>query len=537
MTAERERELVVEGSVDRITRYATGRRKRDRVRKIVLLAALVVLLMILLWSGMYYAANRRLPFPAIDPITEGQTEAPEFLYAISGPEGADALTKPVGVAVTQDGKVFAVDVMSRTVRAYDAEGEYLFSFNSIESDKGVQLRLPQRVAIGPDGDVWVTDRHLGGIFVFEAEDGAFVREFVPQSDVSSTWTPLALAFDAGGDLWVADVGESDKHRILVFDPDGKELLRFGATVQTSRMTESPGGFLYPNGIAFSAEGEVFVSDMSNHRVQVFTPEGEFKRFIYTSGSPLGLVVDREQQLLVVDPFAHAVDVYTLDGERLTGFGGPGLELGRFRFPSDIALDETGRMFVSDRENNQIQVWGWPTGIVPPVVLPEEPVEWGICLSPLLLLLLPLLRRRIAFVVTEDFIEGMIVAGAVPSMNDRKFKWVVTQELFERYVHRDSGGVRFSELLVGEPFSRTDVGEFVEQSGAAEEIAIVLTMAERAGRLATEDAELTQAALALDILTVDRERFMRDFAARRQGPKTRRGQRNRGKDIDTTADTK
>lgn len=503
-------------SVQQITSYAATRRKRDRVRKIVLLAALVVLLMLLLWSALYYAANRRLPFPPVANLGgDGEVAAPEFLYAISGPEGDDSLEKPVGVAVNEDGRVFVVDVRSRVVRAFEIDGDYLFTFNTVESDKGTALRLPQRVAIGPDGNVWVTDRHLKGIFVFSPDDGSFVREFIPNSDVTETWGPVALAFDAEGNLYVADLGVSQNHRIVAFDSEGNEIARWGSTVQTTKMTESPGGFYYPNGIAFSNEGDVFVSDMSNHRVQVFTPQGEFKYLIYTSGSPLGIAIDRQQRLCVVDPFAHGVDIYELSGERITGFGGPGLALGSFRFPSDIAFDETGRMFVSDRENNQVQVWGWPTGIIPPFVLPEEPVEWGICLSPLLLLLIPLFMRRTPLVTTEDFLDNAIETGIVPKMNNRRFKWVVTEEVFEKYLDRRVGGIRFEELLVGEAYSRTDVADFIEKSGADERTAIYLTMAERAGRLATEDAALAEAARALGIVVLDGERFVREFAAQRR----------------------
>ena len=514
---------MTERTTSQITEYAAERRKKGRVRKIVLLVALVVLLMLLIWSALYYAANRRLPFPPVDSIAGETVLVPEFLYAISGPEGADSLQKPVGVAVSEDGWVFTVDAFSRTIRSYDTDGEYRFSFNSIVSDKGAQLQLPQRVTIGPDGNVWVTDRRLRGIFVFSPEDGSFVREFIPASDITETWGPVALAFNAEGSLYVADLGLSQEHRIVAFDSEGNEIARWGTTVPVSQMTQSPGGFYYPNGIAFSSEGDVFVSDMNNHRVQVFTPEGEFKYLIRTSGSPLGMVIDPTQRLYVVDPFAHAIDVYELEGERIVGFGGPGLALGRFRFPSDIALDERGRIFVSDRENNQVQVWGWPSGIIPPIVIPEEPQDWALCLSPLLLLLIPLLRRRTAFVVTADFIEAMRIAEAVPKMDDRKFRWLVTEPLWEQYADQISDGVHFEELLHAETYSRTDVDDLIEKTGVDEATAIVLTMAERAGRLATEDPELGSAASALEITVVGRERFLREYAARRRSQTARRAE--------------
>ena len=505
-----------------IISYAAERKKRGRVLKIVALVVLVLLLMLLAWSAMYYANNRRLPFPPVESVVGTAVPAPEFLYAISGPDGDDALGKPVGVAVTPDDNVFVVDAKSRVVRSYTADGRYRFTFNEIVSDKGSTLGLPARVTIGPDGNVWVTDRRHGAIFVFDPADGSFVKEFIPKGEIAETWRPIALAFNAEGNLYTADIGLSKNHRIVVFDAEGNEIARWGTTVQTTQIMESPGGFYFPNGIAFGANGDVYVSDMSNRRVQVFGPTGEYKRIIASSGSPLGTVMDPDQRLYVVDPFAHQVDIYNAaDGKRITGFGGPGLSLGRFRFPSDIALDESGRIFVSDRENNQVQVWAWPSGLIPDIVLPDTATGWVFCLSPLLLLLIPLLRRRTSFLATEDFLQAMIAAEAVKTMDDRRFRWIVTEDLWERYAERGAEGVEFAELLRGADYSRTDVADLMEKTGADETTAIALTMAERAGRLATEDATLTEAARALGIEVFDRERFLREHATRRRPDTARR----------------
>ena len=506
-----------------IARYATERRKRGSVRKIALLVLLVLLLMLLTWSAMYYASNRRLPFPPVETSSGEDIAAPEFLYAISGPDTAESLQQPVGVAVSADDKVYVVDGNNATIRCYDTDGSYNFSFNAIESSKGTALSLPARVAIGPDGNVWVTDRRLG-IFVFDPADGSFVKEFVPASDIVEEWGPLALAFNADNELYVIDVGQAEEHRVVAFDSAGTEIARWGSTAQTSNVNQSPGGFYYPNGIAFDQNGNVFVSDMSNHRIQVFSPTGEFEYLIPSQGSPLGVVMDQEQRLYAVDPFAHTVDIYkSADGQRITGFGAPGLALGQFRFPSDIALDEAGRMYVSDRENNQVQVWGWPTGIIPPIVLPEEPAQWAVCLSPLLLLLIPLLRRRTVFMTTPDFLEAMIaIEGAVPKMDDRRFKWIVTEAVWKSFEQREVEGVRFDELLTEEPYSRTDVQDFMEKSGADEATAIVLTMAERTGRLATQDVVLAEAAEALDVRVADAERFLSEYANRTRTTARRSG---------------
>ncbi len=500
--------------------YARDRRARSRVRKVVLLILLIVLLALFAWSAMFYAANRRLPFPAIETVAGQQIPAPTFLYAISGPAGPDALEQPIGVAVTADERVFVVDGRSRVVRAYQADGTYLFTFSALVSAKGDALQLPARVTIGPDGNVWVTDRRLGGIFIFSPEDGSFIREFQPSADLVGVWGPLALGFSADRGLYVADVGITEGHQVVGFDSSGAEIARWGSTQMTANIEDAPGRFHYPNGIAFSSAGDVFVSDMSNRRIQIFSPEGTFKDIIETSGSPLGIVFDAEDRLYVVDPFAHSVDVYDAEGKRLTGFGGPGVGLGRFQYPSDIALDETGRIFVSDRENNQVQVWGWPSGVIPPIALPEKPVEWGICLSPLLLLLIPLLRRRTAFVATPDFIDGMIDAGGISAMADRRYRWIVTEPVWALYADRVVDEVRLSDLLRGEPYSETDVADLMTKAGVDEPTAIVLVMSQRSGRLATEDEALAAAAHDLSVRTTDCERFLADHAGGTRGGSVR-----------------
>jgi hypothetical protein len=62
----------------------------------------------------------------------------------------------------------------------------------------------------------------------------------------------------------------------------------------------------------------------------------------------------------VDTFAHAVHVYRAAEkiEFLFSFGGPGLGDGEFNFPNGFAAANTGRLYITDRENNRVQVWGY-----------------------------------------------------------------------------------------------------------------------------------------------------------------------------------
>jgi DNA-binding beta-propeller fold protein YncE len=493
----------------KLSNFLAERERRGRTKRIVALVLLVLLLLLLVWATFNYLENGRIVVPFIGG-GEASVTPPEYLYSIAGPEGADALTQPIGVAVTSGDRAYIVDNKNKAIRCYDTDGSYNFSFRAIESDAATALAQPGRVAVSADGEIWVTDRLLQGVFVFSA-DGKFIREFKAQGDAPTDWAPIAIAFDAEGNVLIADVGRSKLHRVLEYTPDGEEIRRWGKTVQAARMEDSPGGFYYPNGIVVAKNGDIFVSDSNNRRVQVFSSEGEYKYMIPTSGTPRGMAIDADQRLYVVDAFSHTVDIYELNGQRIAGFGGNGVGLGQFQYPSDVSLDSDGRIYVSDRENHQVQVWGWPSvGLIPSFEAPKTPLGWTICLSPLLLFLIPLLRRKRSIVVTSDFIEGMALAEKMDFMNDRRFKWVVPAEGFAEYEGRSLDGVALNDLLHPEPHSESDVAELVQEGGVDRPTAILLTIAQRVSRLATEDEELARSARAMSVQVYDRKAFLDTF---------------------------
>jgi DNA-binding beta-propeller fold protein YncE len=461
---------------------------------------------------VYYSANRRFAIPFVT-TTEREVEPPQYLYSINGPEGAENLRQPIGLCVTSEDFVYVVDGEKDLIRSYTTEGEYRFSFSAIESADATALAQPARIAESPAGELWVTDRLLRGIFVF-SKDGTFIREFVPEGGVAETWAPISVSFDDAGRVYVADVGMSKEHRVLVFNTDGAELARFGRTARIQQMQEQPGDFYFPNGVAVAKNGDLYVSDGNNRRVQIFDNAGGYKQIVPTSGTPRGIAIDKEQRVYVVDALAHTVDVYELDGTRIIGFGSPGVGLGQFRFPSDVAFDQRGRIFVTDRENHQIQVWGWATGVIPPVVTPETPTQWAICLSPLLLLPLLLIRRKRKFIVTDDFVSGMELASEIPAMDDRRFRWIVPQTDLPKYAGRTVDGVALDDLIAGEAYSESDVNDLVAKTGIERETAIVLTMAGRTGRLATEQQELRELAEPLGVAVYNSVSFLEEFTGRK-----------------------
>ena len=106
------------------------------------------------------------------------------------------------------------------------------------------------------------------------------------------------------------------------DPDG-----------TGPLSVGDGQFMHPNGVSVDSNGNVFVVDSRNHRVQKFTNDG---LFINKWGSECNLITT-----------SGCVDS---DGPGPLSLGD-----GQFEFPSDIAVASDGNIFVIDR-NDRVQVY-------------------------------------------------------------------------------------------------------------------------------------------------------------------------------------
>jgi DNA-binding beta-propeller fold protein YncE len=493
---------------------ARGVAERARRRKLALLALLLLLLALLAYTLYYFEANRRLPIPQIVPASQG-IDPPQYLYSITG-EGAGALTKPIGVAV-RDGRVYAVDLGVHSIKCYTTAGAFLFQFNKIKDGANLKLGNPTHLAIDPDGNVWVTDRRLKSVYVFDP-DGAFLKTFVPEGTMPAEWAPLGISIDTNGDVYVTDVPGNTIQRVLVFDKTGKLKTNFGEGKQAADPLTEPGVFSYPNGLVLStgkgAARELFVSDSNNRRIQVFTPTGAFRRIIRTEGTPRGIAFDADGRLYVADVLSHQVDIYSATGQSLATFGENGFGPGQFQYPEDVAVDTRGRIYISDRENNQIQVWGFRVAEIAGITK-IAPGKWGWCFAPLPLLLIPFLLRRRRFVVTQDFVEGMIVADLVPAMVNRRWRWIVPEAMYSAFDGRVVDGVDLGELLEPQPYSRSDATALADKLGITLDRAGVLAIAKRARTLCTEDAELTPLAVLLDIDVYDRVAFVERFIQRRK----------------------
>jgi DNA-binding beta-propeller fold protein YncE len=484
---------------------------RERRRRVALLSLLLALLALLSWLAYFVTVNHRAPTIGIAPPGTNQIAPPQYLYSISG-SGASEIRRPLGVDVADDGRVYVVDFGNKRVSVFTNGGRYLFSFN--KTADGVLSNPVHLVVRGKE--VWVSDRRYRCLYVFDLQ-GKYLRKFQPKNE-ELAWTPLAFSFDASGGLKATDVQLTDKHQLMYFSADGSRTVTLGKTAQVNALQEEPGAFMFPSGVAIAPNGDVYVSDGDNRRVQVFSPTGDFIRFIDTSGVPRGITIDAKQRVYVVDALAHLVAIYDLKGHELTRFGSRGFGPGQFNYPNDVTIDKRGRIYVSDRENDQVQVWAWPALVVPRAVAPGSPLSWLLgllCLIPLILL--PLLlwsRRKVRVVVLPQFMERLIEREQIADVASRpRLQLVAPLEDRPLYAGRVAENVELDQLITFEEHSESDVHALIERYGITEREAIVISMGMRAKAMATDDRDMRLLAMAADVRVVTPETFTELFLGR------------------------
>jgi DNA-binding beta-propeller fold protein YncE len=274
---------------------------------------------------------------------------PKYLFSIYD------VQRPLGVAVDPAGQRIVVTESrgARVTKVFDGEGNEIMVLVPPGTDPSE--RSPTYVAIDRMGTMYVSDRMRGTIDIYDV-DGTYLGAFNP-GDEETQWSPLGLTLDDSGDLYVTEV-TSLKHRVMVFDASGKLKLEFG------KEGKAEGEFAFPNDVAVDSQGRIYVSDSNNYRVQIFDAQGRFLAELGSGGKevvgfPRGLAIEGNY-LYVIDTFSHLIRVYDLEqgGRQLFTFGQRGVGDGEFNFPNDLAIDAMGKLYITDRENNRIQVWGY-----------------------------------------------------------------------------------------------------------------------------------------------------------------------------------
>ena len=203
-----------------------------------------------------------------------------------------------------------------------------------------------------------------------------MRRFSPPG-MGKLGVPVNLAVDADGTRYVADTG---RNQVLIYGADDSFQGAIGE-----------GDTLRPTSVALTAD-RVCITDLKGHCVRVYAKTG--RELLFTIPRvpeaaedqepgklymPTNLAIDQQGRLYVCDTAACRIQIYTPDGKHLKSLGSRGDLPGQFARPKGVAVDREGRIYVVDAATQVCQIFdpdgklllffGEPDGSAAPLSLP------------------------------------------------------------------------------------------------------------------------------------------------------------------------
>jgi DNA-binding beta-propeller fold protein YncE len=295
------------------------------------------------FAGMKFATtvdNKKPKQSWMDRLAGGQTQDEK----VSRRDFPFQLLGPYGMAVDSKDRLYVADQKVGAVFVFNTETrETELIRNGVEA----HFAMINAIAVDDNDRVFVSDGKLAKVLVFDANHK--VEAQISEGLVD----PLGLAIDTERRLLY--VVDTKQDVVLVYDADSLKPLRKIGTPGRKHTLTGPGEFSLPTNVALDKEGNVYVTDSLNFRVEIFDAEGNFvSQFgqhcdaIGCFERPKGIAVDTDGHIWVVDTNLALVEIFNRDGELLAYVGGPGRSLGRFNDPMGIAIDKNNRVFVSEQ---------------------------------------------------------------------------------------------------------------------------------------------------------------------------------------------
>lgn len=212
------------------------------------------------------------------------------------------------------------------------------------------LVKPYGVAASSAGVIYVADSASRRVHVFNPE--ARTVTFLGERGNGRLVKPIGVTVDAADVVYVAD---ATLKRVFGYGPEGALRIALGRDGELEN----------PSGIAIDPSGErLYVADASKHHVVAYSTEtGAIVRTIGRRGEaegefnfPTNIAVDRRGWLYVADTLNFRIQMFDAEGRFVRTFGQIGDSFGSMNRPKGIAVDSEGHVYVVDASFNNFQIF-------------------------------------------------------------------------------------------------------------------------------------------------------------------------------------
>jgi uncharacterized protein (TIGR03437 family) len=300
------------------------------------------------------------------------------------------LNNPYGIALDSSGNLYIADQINHRIRKVGTDGTISTVAGNgtagFTGDKAAatsaELNKPAGVAVDSSGNIYIADtsndvirKVAGGTIAPYAGDynlgtgGGGDHGLAINAQLS---TPIGLALDAAGNLYIADTGNDRIRVVTASNGYITTLSTLGVNLRA------------PRGVAVDAAGNVYIADTGNGRICKVAPSGSTTVTTTVAGtgvngfsgdggpataaqlsSPAGVAVDAAGNLYITDTNNNRIrrvsaatgNIATVAGTGRSGYTGDGgsSTSAQLSFPRGILLAASGKIYFSDVQNNVIRL--------------------------------------------------------------------------------------------------------------------------------------------------------------------------------------
>ena len=329
-------------------------------------------------GNLYIADSRNNSVRKVDSTGTITTVAGTGEYGFGGDGGPAVqalLRDPAGVAVDEAGNLYIADRENLRIRKVDSTGT-ITTFagagkygSAVDTGPAVQaqLRSPAGVAVDGAGNLYIADSGRGRVFKVDST-GTITTVAGGLALEDRIGRPTSVAVDNAGNLYIA---ESLYNRIFKVDSTGTIATVVGASAQAR--------LRYPTGVAVDNADNLYIADRNNHRILKIDSTGTITTFAGTEERgfggdggpavqarlryPTGVAVDGAGNLYIADQNNHRLrkvdstgTIDTVAGTGESGFGGDNgaAATAQLSYPSGVAVDGAGNLYIADSGNHRIR---------------------------------------------------------------------------------------------------------------------------------------------------------------------------------------
>jgi sugar lactone lactonase YvrE len=306
-----------------------------------------------------------------------------------GTGSAARFNRPSDLAVDSAGNVYVTDTANETVRKITPAG-VVTTLAGLPGTAGTadgagsaaQFFSPTGIAVDSSGNIYVadTDNHTirkitpAGVVTTLAGRAADPGSFDGSNALFNS--PSDVTVDGAGNVYVADTGNNTIRKIT---PAGvvSTLAGLAGSRGSADGSGSAARFSAPEGVAVDSAGNVYVADTNNHTIRKISPAGAVSTLAGLAGTsgvndgvgggarfqyPSDLAVGGSGNLYVADTDNHTIRKISPAGATGTVAGQAGASgsadgtgsTAHFYYPTGIAMDGSGNIYVADTNNNTIR---------------------------------------------------------------------------------------------------------------------------------------------------------------------------------------